>query len=75
MHAATTNLSILSLSYHWAGLIGVNLKDTATKSIFSFVLKLREASNVSNISLTYITLSTIVQNMRVSFDLLISFHC
>ena len=59
MHAATTNLSILNPSYHWAGLIGLNLKDTATKSNFSFVLKLREASNVSNIILMYITLSTI----------------
>ena len=59
MHAATTNLSILNPSYHWAGLIGLNLKDTATKSNFSLVLKLREASNVSNIILMYITLSTI----------------
>ena len=42
MHAATANLSILNPSYHWAGLI-FNLKDTATKSNFSFVLKLREA--------------------------------
>ena len=54
MHADTTNLSILNPSYHWAGLIGLNLKDTKSKP----TTKSNQQPNQIFHSF-YITLSTI----------------
>ena len=63
-HSLEGHISLLD------GLIWINLWDAATKSNFSFALKLIEAWNVCNMILMYITLFT---NETFAFSLICFF--